>query len=1154
MSGFTEFALTAGRSPLACCLGPDGNVWYISNGGASRVCKITPAGTVTEYACPDSAADLQDICAGPDGNLWALGYTSNKVYKVTTAGSFTSYSSGITAAAGLYTICAGPDGNLWFTELGGKVGKITTGGTVTEYSAGITTGSQPLAIASDGTSLWFTEYHTTNGNRVCKITTSGTVTEYAISTGSFKPSSIVKAPDGNMWVGSFNTDKVLKVTSGGTITEYTVSTGTAKPAMLTVVGDHLYALLYGTQKIVPITTAGASGTAQTIPTGSAGTQSRICTGQDGASVWFCEYSTDKIGVWSELAPAADTWGWSDAPLLSTSVQRFSGGRFYANDGASNVYIDSTKRITEHGTASAVSTSFPGIGVTNLADTGAGFLGYTLNGPGASNNGQTDLTVDNDVAICADVGAFSSNCAAAANLLLYQDANNWYRLEVAKTAGGTSTLYKKVAGVETAVATVAKGVALNAYARAQIYRNASSALGLIVDGVAGTYSDPSPLSGPFTVYLGAPAVTGTSDNRIRNIEVTYGTKVRILGCPTGGGAAIYDAAGTLIASASESAGIATLDLAGQQFPFTGYVQVLSSVSPAKNVPDGRFPYSGTTSFYGGDDLYYKLASSTGISNVKVLTTSAEATYPTTQTGSHNGVVVHGTKTIAAWLGFGGKVYASSYDDATGEYVENQIGTHADMHSTCDLQADSSGILHFVWGGSTIGEQTTKYRKSNTAWSITDLATETDLGEKIRGSLLIDASDNLYLVGSRSNSASYDQAVSKKRTGGSWQSTVVLANADASWALYPCDATLGRDGKLHAMWMAWSSGTGFEHAFHAKSADGSTWTGITGTSLTLPLSQNSGTGKLSNSATLAADGDYGVSRLTVDSDGTVHAVIGRNASTYAYFKGSASTGWPASPTYSFTGTVYSNHGAIERFGNYLVYITCTPGSNALYRWLSQDGGTTWTQTTALALPGGTRDIWWWPKLTPVAGSAYAKSVWTGRGTVYANKDGSSPLSGAGQGALYIADVSVVLDVAAGDTWAWSDTASRSALTLSRAPADTWTWSDAAVRSGSGPSSRTAGDTWSWTDTPARSRSSARGSADSWAWTDSAGGSVATHSYSRTAGDTWAWSDAAVRDRVVKLPASATFVSASSQTANFTSARSQTADFVNNASSADFVAGPT
>ena len=693
-----------------------------------------------------------------------------------------------------------------------------------------------------------------------------------------------------------------------------------------------------------------------------------------------------------------TQGVAVAVGAQTQVQKWSGGRFYTNDCTSNTYLDSTKRITKN--TALLDASASG-GVVSLVDNAANFDGYYLTGPGASNNGQTNLTVDNDFAVCIDVGSYGgSGDNGAGTITLVQDSNNAYRLDVAKTAGGTSTLYKKTSGSWSSVATVAKGVAASSMARVKIGRDGSSVLNITVDGASTTYTDPSPLAGPFTVCLGAPG--SSSINKVDNIDVTYGSKIRVLNVPSGGGVVLYDSGGSQVATASESSGIATLDLTGTVFPYTGYIKVCSSLSPVTALADGRFPYQGTTTLYGGDDFYYQPSGMTAV------TANAEATYATTQTGSHNGVIIHGTVTYGVTLGFDGKVIAFSYDEATGAYAENAIGTQSDMHSTCDIQADSSGILHFVYGGSTIDQQTTKYRKSNTAWSITDLATETDLGEKIRGSLLIDGSDNLFLIGSRSNSSSYDQMVSKKRTAaGSWQSTVVIANADASWQLYPCDATFGRDSKLHGMWMAWSAGTGFEHSFHAKSADGSTWTGVTGTSLTLPLTQNSGTGKLSNSATLAADGDYGVSRLTVASDGTVHAVIGRNASTYAYFKGSTSTGWPASATASFTGTSYSNHGAIEIFGSYIVYITCDPGSNSLKRWISSDNGTTWVNSgTMLDRPTGTREVWWWPKLTPVAGQTYTKSLWNGRGTVYGNKDGSSPLSGYGQGVLYLTNISVVL----------------------------------------------------------------------------------------------------------------------------------------------------
>ena len=117
------------------------------------------------------------INAGPDGNLWFTEPSASRIGRITTAGT-DRVSAGITPGSGPLVIITGPDGNLWFTEnQGARIGRITPSGTVTEFSAGITPGSFPQVITAgpDG-NVWFTEV---NGPRIGRITPSGTVTEFS---------------------------------------------------------------------------------------------------------------------------------------------------------------------------------------------------------------------------------------------------------------------------------------------------------------------------------------------------------------------------------------------------------------------------------------------------------------------------------------------------------------------------------------------------------------------------------------------------------------------------------------------------------------------------------------------------------------------------------------------------------------------------------------------------------------------------------------------------------------------------------------------------------------------------------------------------------------------------------------------------------------
>ena len=92
--------------------------------GLSSLPAWAAAGTITEFPVPGSAPSV--ITAGPDGNLWFTEFNAGKIGRITPSGSITEFAIP-TANSRSQGITAGPDGNVWFAEsLTSRIGRITT--------------------------------------------------------------------------------------------------------------------------------------------------------------------------------------------------------------------------------------------------------------------------------------------------------------------------------------------------------------------------------------------------------------------------------------------------------------------------------------------------------------------------------------------------------------------------------------------------------------------------------------------------------------------------------------------------------------------------------------------------------------------------------------------------------------------------------------------------------------------------------------------------------------------------------------------------------------------------------------------------------------------------------------------------------------------
>jgi len=295
-----EFPIPSSDSqPNFITTGPDGNLWFLENAG-NRVARITPGGTITEFATlPNAFSGPTALAAGPDGAVWFAEFGHGAIGRISATGAVSEF---IVPTAGSEPsgIALGGDGNLWFTELTfNKIGQITPSGAITEFRlAGIGNGFDGITNGPDG-NLWFTEF---DDNRIAKVSTGGAITEVGnIPTAQSSPQRIATGADGNLWFTENAGGQIGRITTGGAITEFALPTFGA-PSDITPGPDG--ALWYtdtGTNRIGRITTAGAisefpilSGISNLIG---------ITAGPDGA-LWFVEESANKIGRLLPSPPVA----------------------------------------------------------------------------------------------------------------------------------------------------------------------------------------------------------------------------------------------------------------------------------------------------------------------------------------------------------------------------------------------------------------------------------------------------------------------------------------------------------------------------------------------------------------------------------------------------------------------------------------------------------------------------------------------------------------------------------------------------------------------------------------------------------------------------------------------------------------------------------
>ena len=246
--------------------------------------------SVTEWDVPTPNSQPAGITVGADGALWFTEENASKIGRITTAGTITEYPIPTNPSAPA-EITAGPDGALWFTEFGAnppKIGRMTTAGVVTnEWELPVGASPDGITAGPDG-AIWFTQ----NGlNKIGRITMAGTITEYDLVSG-YRPGDITPGPDGRLWFTESEAHRIGAITTGAQpeVQEYELPLGT-DPSGITASAGSIWFTMHGLDRIGRMPTFGLPFT-EFGPTGRG--PSGIVFGPDNA-LWFAETEAGKIG-------------------------------------------------------------------------------------------------------------------------------------------------------------------------------------------------------------------------------------------------------------------------------------------------------------------------------------------------------------------------------------------------------------------------------------------------------------------------------------------------------------------------------------------------------------------------------------------------------------------------------------------------------------------------------------------------------------------------------------------------------------------------------------------------------------------------------------------------------------------------------------------
>jgi len=229
--------------------GQDGNAWVTAD---NNIYKVSPTGSIQQYAYPGGRGSNDPITVGPGNLLWFGDNISNSIGSIDPSnGTILEYAIG-RSCGNVSSIVSPPDGNLWFNCPAfnpGFVVRMTPAGATTFYqipepntlplAATVGPGGWPFFIVdpSQGVQPGLLRVNTANG----------VMTMLPAPYGSDFFDGVAKGPDGNLWIsGNGHIDVYIKDILG------------VKPGTLNFVSTNLTASIVGKETQNPTLTASSS--------------------------------------------------------------------------------------------------------------------------------------------------------------------------------------------------------------------------------------------------------------------------------------------------------------------------------------------------------------------------------------------------------------------------------------------------------------------------------------------------------------------------------------------------------------------------------------------------------------------------------------------------------------------------------------------------------------------------------------------------------------------------------------------------------------------------------------------------------------------------------------------------------------------------------
>ena len=182
-------------------------------------------------------------------------------------------------------------------------------------------GTQPLAIAFDGTNMWTANY---NANSVNKVSPTGTITTYAMLVGT-GPDNV--AFDGtNMWTANANGNSVTEISPTGATTTYS-GTG-SQPEGIAFDGTNMWTANYSGNSVTEIS---PTGTTTTYSTGAGTHPAAIAF--DGTNMWTANINGNSV---TEISPTGATTTYSIGAGTSPTAIAFDGTNMWTSNGNNSV--------------------------------------------------------------------------------------------------------------------------------------------------------------------------------------------------------------------------------------------------------------------------------------------------------------------------------------------------------------------------------------------------------------------------------------------------------------------------------------------------------------------------------------------------------------------------------------------------------------------------------------------------------------------------------------------------------------------------------------------------------------------------------------------------------------------------------------------------